>query len=187
MARAEAFRRAFHLVTPFWLTYYLLPPDLEIGVAREYTVIVFLIAILVIETVRLSMRLNIPGLRKYEAGRPAAYAVGGLGIGLGLLFFPMPITIVVVAGMAWVDPLCGVIKGKRWYPAVPISAYFALAVIVFIFLELELPIAIFLAAIGAIMAIAAEHPNLKLVDDDFVMTIVPLIVLGGLWLLLGLS
>lgn len=186
MARAEMFRRAFHLFTPFWLTYYLLPHDLDMGVAREYLVIAFLAAILIVEAVRLSMKLSIPGIREYEIGRPAAYALGGLGIGLGLLFFPMVVTVVAVAGMAWVDPICGITRKKGWYPATPLLAYFILALTTFILLEVELMISIFMAGVGAIVAIAAERPNLKMIDDDFVMIILPLVVLGGIWFLLSL-
>ena len=180
MRRAEVFRRAFHLISPIWLSYYLLPPDSYVGVRPEYIVVALLVIIFVIEAVRIGGRIDVPGLRDYEKSRPAAYALGGLGIGIGLLIFPIQITAVAVCGMAWIDPLCALTKKGKCYPIVPLAAYFVLAAgILLLFRSYSLMVTLAMAALGAVVAVASERPNLKTVDDDLIMVVVPLLVLGA--------
>ena len=145
--------------------------------------IAILTVLFAFELTRLALKIKIPGLRSYEMSRPAAYAMGGLAIGIGLLFFHMPLTIVAVCGMAWIDPLCRITRRTKYYPALPLVSYFILAAIVFFFAEYSLGIVIVLAVVGSIVAIASEFPNLKFIDDDFVMILAPLVVMGGLELL----
>lgn len=180
MRKAELFRRAFHLTSPIWLSYYLLPPDSYIGVRPELIVVAILAVVFVVEAVRIGFKIEVPGLREYEGTRPAAYALGGLGIGIGLLLFPVQITAVAVCGMAWIDPLCALTKKGRCYPIVPLAVYFAMAVGILLFFgRYSLLVTLAMAALGAVVAVASERPNLKTVDDDLIMVVVPLFVLGA--------
>jgi len=185
MDKAAVFRRVLHVVSPIWLAYYLIPPDSYIGVKRELLVVGMLIVIFVAEALRIGLKLKIPGIRDYEQKRPAAYALGGLGIGLGLVFFPLPVTAVAVCGMAWVDPICWATKKGGAYPIIPLIVYFDMAVMFFLFANYYPMNSIAYGAVGSLVAIAAEKPNLKLIDDDFVMIVAPLLVLGALTYFFG--
>jgi len=184
MKNAELLRRAVHLLYPISLAYYLFPPDSWIGVASEILVVVVVVGFLVFEAYRLTRKVELPMIRHYERRRAGAYIFGIVGIGLGLLFFPMPITIVAVCGMAWIDPLCHATKKRSLYPVVPLIAYFFLALaLLFVFSNYSAAFAAALAVVGTVSAIAAERPSLKMIDDDFTMVIVPLLVLGAIDLL----
>jgi len=185
MEKAERVRRIVHLSYPVALLYYAFPPDTYIGVPREFFVLGFLVAFFVLEAIRLNTGINMPLIREYERNRIGAYAVGSLAIGLGLIFFPMPATAVATCGMAWVDPLCRMTKGRNTYPVVPLTVYFVLAVLIFIVTDVQLPKAILFSSIGAVVAIAVEKPNIMEIDDDFVMVFVPLVVIGLLGYLLA--
>jgi hypothetical protein len=185
MVDAEKIRKAIHLAYPIALVYYWLPPDTYIGVGKEYIVVAVLVALFVIEAIRLVTKFKMPLIREYERLRIGAYALGSLGIGIALLFFPLPVAAVAVCGMAWVDPLCHSTKESGGYPVVPILVYFDLAVFFFLFANYQPFNAILYGAVGAIVAMVSEAPQIKMIDDDFIMTVVPLIVLGALSASLG--
>jgi len=185
MVDAENIRRAIHLMYPIALVYYWLPPDTYIGVGKEYIVVAVLVAFFVIEAVRLVTKFRMPLIREYERTRIGAYALGSLGIGIALVFFPLPVAAVAVCGMAWIDPLCHSTKEGGGYPVVPIIVYFDLAVLIFLFANYQPYNAILYGAVGAAVAIVSEAPKIKMIDDDFIMTVVPLIVMGALSASLG--
>ena len=127
------------------------------------------------------MRIPVFGLRKYEAGRVSAFAWGTIGLALALALFPPLLVIPAFCGMAWIDPLCAWSRRTGrfpWLPAIAYAAVFAsLLVIVGKLNPLELGA---LTAIATPVALLAEYPDIRVVDDDFLMTIVPLIALTPL-------
>ena len=182
-------RRAFHLTSPVWLVWYWMPPDSWVGVRKEGVLLFFLCGALLIEAGRLIRGKRIPGLRDYESDRISAYAWGAIGLAFGLLFFPGELVIPTFWGMAWIDPLCGYVRKRGGSPGYLVAAYVLLwlavsALIVPQALYQTTPITgpevILFAPIAAALAVAAEKPDLKHVDDDFLMFVVPLLVLAGL-------
>lgn len=189
MDRSTLVRRAFHLSSPVWLVWYWMPPDAWVGVRKEAVLVLFLCGALLIEAGRLIFRYEIPGMRDYETDRLSAFAWGSLGLALGLLYFPGELVIPTFWGMAWIDPLCA--RGRReGYPIlIPWLAYLVLtsivsAVLVPLAPYQTIPLTtggiLLLMAIAGGVAVAVERPNLKHVDDDFLMTVVPLLVLAVL-------
>ena len=185
MVEADKIRRAIHLLYPLALVYYWLPADGFIGIGKAYLVVAVLVVFFVNEAVRLATKYRMPLIRENERSRIGAYALGSLGIGIAIVFFPLPVAAVVVCGMAWVDPLCHSTRETGGYPVVPIIVYFVLAAMFFLFANYDPMMSMFYGAVGAAAAIVAEAPKIKWIDDDFVMTIVPLIVLGALTASLG--
>jgi len=166
-----------------------MPPDAWIGVPKAGVLLFFLCGALLIEAGRLLTGRGLPGLRAYESDRLSGYAWGSLGLAVGLVFFPGEIVIVTFWGMAWIDPLCRYAKKRGGYPWVPLAAYLVLAVALWVFVVPFAPyqtvpfpfvrVAIY-APLAAVLAIAAEGPNLKWVDDDFLMHVVPMLALAAL-------
>ena len=189
MDRAVLVRRAFHLTSPVWLVWYWMPPDAWVGVRKEGVLLFFLSGALLIEAGRLILGKRIPGLRAYESDRLSAYAWGALGLALGELLFPGELVIPTFWGMAWIDPLCAYARQRGGYPYVPAIAYAALWIAVSV---LVVPLAAYqttslavlaiapFAAAATALAIVVEKPNLKHVDDDFLMFVVPLLALAAL-------
>jgi hypothetical protein len=113
---------------------------------------------------------------------------------IGLLFFPGEFVIAAFWGMSWIDPLCAYTRKHGGYPWIPLVAYNALAVALFLAVvplaeygtRPVPPVLVALyAPLAAIVAVVVEKPNLKQVDDDFLMVIVPLVVLTGAAFALG--
>ncbi|MFQ5986554.1 MAG: hypothetical protein ACE5KQ_04280 [Thermoplasmata archaeon] len=172
-------RRALHLASPLLLGYYLLPDDLYIGVPKLLVAAILWLATLVIEVLRLLGHLEILGIRDYEKGQVSAYFWGGTGLFLTFaLNFPPPFVVVAMFGMAWIDPLCALTRRRGGYPYIPLVAYLILAVVgLSLLTSFSLPAVLSLALVAAVVAVAAEYPRLRWIDDDFTMLLAPLIAM----------
>jgi len=180
------FRRLFHLASPVFLLYYWIPPDLgnpETKITREALLLLVVGTVLAVDVARLALRIPVFGLRKYEAGRMSAYAWGTIGLAVGLAFFPWFLVIPVFCGMAWIDPLCAWSRRTGHHPWLPALAY-ALA-FAFLLRAVASQLNAFeiaaLTAIATPVALLVEYPDIRVVDDDFLMTVVPLIALTPLF------
>ncbi|MCJ2531368.1 MAG: hypothetical protein LN413_03495 [Candidatus Thermoplasmatota archaeon] len=178
-------RRAIHIASPVFLAYYLLPDDLGIGVPKLLVAAILWLVTLVIELLRLLGHLEILGIREYERGQISAYFWGGTGLFLGLVLFPPVFVVVAMFGMAWIDPLSALTRRRGGYPWVPLVAYLALATVgLSLLTPFRFPAVLALALIAAVVAIAAEYPRLRWIDDDFTMFMAPLIALTAVGALL---
>src|SRR3989441_13278001 len=127
MDRHAVFRRTFHIVSPIFLGYYLLPEDLGGGITRTGLSAVFVGTALCIELARFALGIRLLGLRPYEGQRVSAYAQGLLGLAFGLFVIRDPrIVVPVFIGMAWIDPLAGLCRRRGWNRVIPTATYFAL-------------------------------------------------------------
>jgi len=177
------FRRLFHLASPVFLLYYWVPEEIgTTGIGRQALLLLVVGTVFALDVGRIALRIPVFGLRKYEAGRISAYAWGTIALAIGLVFVPWVLVIPAFCGMAWIDPLCAWTRRTRRYPWLPAIAYavvFASALVV-IGSGLD-PLEIgALAGIATPIALLAEYPDIRVVDDDFLMTIAPLLVLWPL-------
>lgn len=183
MKKAELIRRIFHMTAVVYLVYYLLPEELFPGFYKWYGVLIILFATLAVETLRLKTGRLFFGLREYEEKRVSAFAWFAIGMSIALLWFEMVYVVPVIIGMAFIDPLIGEIKRKneRLYPVLPFIIY---GIIMFscllIISEIKIGLLILLTFVAAFFAILAEHWDIKYIDDDFLMIIIPLLALTGL-------
>ena len=192
MDKDHLFRRLFHFCAPLILLYYIVP-DIFLGLQKFWWVLIVLAALLILEAIRLASGRVFFGLREYEKGQLSAYAWAGIGITLGFAFFQPMFVACVVFGIGWVDPLIGEMRKRKkmkYYPHIPLLAYFFIVLGCLIALsDISLLTIIILGAVSSASAIAVEKPQLP-VDDDFLMLIVPLIVLTAFyeWVkIIGLS
>jgi hypothetical protein len=179
MEKDQLFRRIFHICAPLFLIYYLLP-DIFLFLPKHWWVLITLISILILETVRLAKKRVFFGMRDYERFQLSAYAWAGIGVTLAFLFFPPVFVACALFGIGWVDPLIGEMRHRKlmkYYPMLPLLFYFAIVFFILLALtDLFVPTIIVMAILGSISAVTVEFPRLP-VDDDFLMLIVPLVVL----------
>lgn len=180
MDRGHIFRRLFHLCAPVILIYYLLPERFFLH-SREVWLILGFLALMAIEAVRLYTGKVFFGMREYERKQLSAYAWAGIAVVIAFLFFPMPFVICAVVGIGWTDPLIGEMRRKKlmkYYPGLPLLVYFIIsAASLYVFSDFTKIQIIILSIAGSAAAISVEKPKLP-VDDDFLMLVVPLVVLA---------
>jgi len=180
----RAWRRCLHAAGLAVLLYYVLPPNL-FGIPNADALLVALAAVLGLEAGRWAVGIELPTLRPHEESRPASFAYFAVGLVIAVLFFPEPVGVAVVAGAALVDPLIGELRRSSWrdraYPALPIAVYAVIAAASFRWVgAMALPAAVLLGGLASVLAVAAEYPRLRYLDDDLLMVVVPGLVLTGL-------
>ncbi len=173
------FRRIIHSMAWIFLLYYFVPKKIA-GYSRPSLFLVVVLIILGFESLRLHMGWNVFGMRDYESKQIAAYAWATMAAAIALLLFPMHLAVICFIGMGIVDPLIGEIKYHelKIYPWVPVFVWFVISVIGYVLMtSLSLPILLTLSVVGGVTAVAAEKPSI-IIDDDFLMVVVPLFFLG---------
>jgi len=180
MDRAAAFRRAFHIASPIFLSYYLLPDTITPNITKLSLTLLFIGTAGCIEIARISLGIKLFGMRPYEGQRVSAYAQGLLGLTIGIFVVKDPrIVVPVFLGMAWIDPLAAYGRRKGWSLAISGSAYFLLFLATIVAMG-EIPswsARLLFAALATVSAVAVEGPRIPQVDDDLLMQLVPYAVL----------
>ena len=178
-------RRFLHAGGALTLIYYAFPPHLLIVIPNWAIPIAALVALLVVDGLRLAGRLEVPEIRPHERVRLASYSYFGIAIMVSLVLFPEPIAFAVILGTAIVDPIIGESRGTpagaAFYPVLPFVVYFALATVSLVGVgHASLLTASLFAAVAGAVAIASERPQWTYLDDDLMMTVIPGLVLLGL-------
>jgi dolichol kinase len=177
-------RRLMHCLIALAPLYFLIPDDLPVpNVRRWVLLIVFFAAVSIFDTWRRLNKVPIFGLRPHEQEGIASFAWAAAGITFVLWLIPKPLATATLISMAFVDPLAGELRrvyGKKiWVHAASIAVYFALA---FSTLALwgdhAITSCVIIALIGALVAIPSEAIKMKVLDDDFLMLVVPGVAMG---------
>ncbi len=187
MKRDVAVRRLVHVLIAFSPLYYSIPVDLPyVGFQRWVLLVAFFVAVSIFEAVRLWKGITFFGLRPHERDQIASFAWAAAGMTLVLWLFPHEIATAALIGMAIVDPLIGELREYTdTRIAVPVSsgAYFAICISALLLSgEMSFLFAGALASVGAAVAIASENLDIKHVDDDFLMAVLPAVAMTALWL-----
>jgi len=157
---------------------YLIPE--EIGpVPRAAVILAAWAAFALFEAYRIRKGIHILGLREYERNRPsAAFWMCSAFVPM-ILFFPLGYALPLLVGFGFVDPLCGILRRRdsNLYPAVPLMVYFLIFFPLLAFFCGLTAGVLATSVLVTISAIAAESIKSRIVDDDFLMLFVPLMVL----------
>ena len=193
-------RKMFHLLFALIIFYYFFPKTIFGMPMYLFLVIIFLFMPLTIEIIRLKSNMVFLGLHEHERDHIASYVWFSIGAILLILFFPQQIAAPCIVATALGDPVIGLTKPLRRRFIVSIAFLICLAV--FLIFKYILILALF----GAAIAIIAESFEFKVrirlrpnifwsrskkrfsyyksffyflfrTDDDFIMQIIPAIVL----------
>jgi hypothetical protein len=176
----SVFRRSFHVISPVFLAYYLLPESLGGGITLTGLVLLFVGTAACIEVARSALGIPLLGMRPYEGQRVSAYFQGTLGLAFGLFLIRDPAIVVpVFLGMAWIDPLAALARRRKWPRTLVVGAYFGL------FLGTEVAMnsvpsltwQFGLAIVATAAAMIVEGPKHPQADDDLLMLVVPMAIL----------
>lgn len=177
------FRRSMHCLLALAPAYYLLPEELPVlGLGRWVLLIGFFFVVSLIESARLLMGWTFFGLRPHERGQIASFVWAAAGVVVALWLFREDIATVAIVGMALADPLAGELRRVRPRSTVsmtvPFAAYFVMAAAVLHVWGLMPALSVVLASvIGAATAVVAEREKIRYLDDDFLMIVLPCLVM----------
>ncbi len=171
---------------PLTLVYYLLPNTI-ICIQKQLALILLFISVCIFECYRIRWGVHIVGLREHERSTVASYLWAAGGLVLCFLFLPMRFVVPSVVAAAFIDPLIGELRRRNssLYPYLPIALYaliFGIALTLVSAYQLNLLLSF--TATATIVGIAAEYPNIKYLDDDFLMMVLPAALLTFIGLLL---
>jgi dolichol kinase len=182
---AHWFRRVFHTFAASFLFYYLLPDEEWINFGKIVLPIIIVVCMVVVEYQRLRGDLDHQrffGLRNYEKKRPASYLYFGFGVLSLFLLFPQQIAIPCVLCASFTDPIIGESRyyfGKK--PAYAIGFIISMFFFLVTWHQADWWVLIFVSLLGATGALVGEAKKLNLVDDDFMIQMLPAVLLLLMW------
>ena len=182
---AHWFRRVFHTFAASFLFYYLLPEEEWINCIKIVVPIIIVSCLVVIEYRRLRGSLDHQrffGLRSYEKKQPASYLYFGIALLLLFLLFPQQIAIPCLLCASFTDPIIGETRyhlGKK--KAYTIGFLISLFFFLLTWYQADWWILILVSVIGASGALLGEAKKLRFFDDDFMIQILPALLIWLLW------
>jgi len=182
---AHWFRRVFHTFTASFLFYYIIPDEGWMRVVKIVIPTIIVLGMALLEARRLRGAINYQrffGLRSYEMKRPASYLYFGLAVLILFLLFPQQIAIPCLLCASFTDPIIG---ETRYYLGKKRAYIIGFMVSFFIFVatwyQANWWIVILVSSLGALGALIGEAKKLKLVDDDFMIQMLPALILLLVW------
>lgn len=175
------YRRFNHTVASCFVIYFLFP-EYILGFNRVYLVVAFWLSILLIEYFRLTGTFVLDGMRDYENTRVAGFVWFATGTCTILFFyeigvFPEIFAISTIIMASFVDPLIGEFNRKYG----DFRGFFAGFIASVIIYQLIIGV-LFYSLVGGIVAVFVERPKFKLLDDDLLIQIFPILAMTILYL-----
>ena len=173
------FRRAFHAFGACFAVYYLLPEQgLTMAFIKHALPVLLFAGALAVEAYRILGRLPTEaffGLREYERYRVSGYVYFASAVVLLLYAFPPAIGAACIVGAAIGDPILGEFRrAKR--PKLGNLAGVGFGTFVFWAVGFHPA----LALLGGLLLVAGELAKNRVLDDDFMMPILPAVAFVAL-------
>jgi dolichol kinase len=179
------FRRVFHTFAASFLIFYILPNEQWINTLKIGVSIAIVLFVTVLEYKRIKGKIggeHFFGLRTYEEKRPAGYLYFGFALLLLLLFFPQQIAIPCILCACFADPIIGETRyhlGKK--QAYLVGFFICIFFFLITWYTAELWIILLISSLGAIAAIVGEAGNFWILDDDFMIQMLPAVLILIVW------
>lgn len=182
---AHWYRRVFHTFGASFVVYYMLPDDVEwIAFLKMWVPISVLALAFFLEIARVRGVISSNhffGLRMYEQKRVGGYLFFALGIVILLYLFPQQIAVPCILCACLADPIMGETRyhlGKK--EAYLIGFLVCLLFFVVTWYKADLLVMMIAALTGSCGAVLAESFNIWWLDDDFMIQIIPALLLLAL-------
>jgi len=178
---AHWYRRVFHAFGACFLFYYMLPDVDWINLLKFWVPPLIIVFAVILEVLRLKGVISgdhFFGLRMYEKNRVGSYLFFGLAVLILLRFFPQQIAIPCILCGCLADPVMGEVR----YHFGKVRVYlvgFLLCMVFFMvsWYKADLWIVFLVSIVGAGGAVLGEVKKFWWLDDDFMIQIVPAVLL----------
>jgi|YNPNPStandDraft_1061719.scaffolds.fasta_scaffold01817_11 dolichol kinase len=180
------YRRIAHTSASSFLVYYLLPEQPYYLYRVLLPVTIFIIVVL-IEYLRLYRYIDkglFFGLRHYEDERVSGYLYFASGFLVLVLLFPQQIVIPCVLCVCFTDPVMGELRYRGYNILYTVLIGFIISCFFFYVVwhhDSSITITVVISIIGGSLAVIGEAWKSRLIDDDFLMQILPAIGVFMIW------
>ena len=179
---AHWYRRVFHAFGASFVFYYMLP-DLEwINILKIIIPAIIVIVAILLEILRIKGFINSNhffGLRMYEKKRIGSYVFFAVGILILLMFFPQQIAIPCILCACLGDPIIGEIRNRFSKKYVYVVGFLiCMSFFLISWYSVNLNLLILVSVVGGLGAAIGEIKKIYWLDDDFMIQILPAILIG---------
>ena len=180
------YRRVFHAFGASFLFYYMLPNVDWINLLKFWVPPAIVVIAVMLEILRLNGKIGSDhffGLRMYEKNRVGSYVFFAVAILILLRFFPQQIAIPCILCACLADPIMGEVRNRFGLKHVYIFG-FLLCMFFFMVAWYKADIRLMLIAsiVGGFGAIIGETKKFWWLDDDFMIQMVPAVLLLIIWI-----
>ena len=146
-----------------------------IGISLQQVVAGVVIIALVLEGVRLRLKLTVFGQRDYEAHQISALAWGAVGVGFVLLLVPHEAYAwPIIASLALGDPLMGELRRKEIEDRKVMVYATLLLLAIWLVSSFQFGTPLWMAFLLPPVCMISEWPRLTYIDDNATMVLIPL-------------
>ena len=183
---AHWYRRVFHTFGASFLIYYMLPEIHWMNILKFWLPILAIIFFTALEILRVKGKISSGHffcLKEYEKNRFGSYLYFGFAVAILLLFFPQQIAIPCILCGCIVDPIIGEARfkfGKKW--AYYLGFLVSMLLFVLIWYKADVTLMLVVSIVGGLGAVVGEAKKFWLLDDDFMIQMVPAILVLILWI-----
>jgi len=183
---AHWYRRVFHAFGASFLLYYMLPDIYFVNILKMYippTIVIFAISLEVLRLKGYLSSSHFFGLRMYEKKRLGSYVFFAIGILLLLMFFPQQIAIPCILCACLADPIMGELRNifNKKYSNI-IGFIICMFFFMIVWYKADIYLFFLVSITGAFGAIVGETKKFWWLDDDFMIQILPAILVGTIWI-----
>ena len=172
-------RRVFHISMAILPWLYFVHGDTiseSVNLNKQQFVSAGVIALILIETIRLKIGFTVYGQRDYEATQVSALAWGSFAVGITFLCLPNSPEYVypLIFSLSLGDPFLGELRRIKFQPKTVFIGGTIFMMILWIVSWHFYETPLWLAPIMAPICVAAEWPRLRWIDDNATMLLIPL-------------
>lgn len=171
----------FSLLVPILYYFYGDSMSKSVGLTAPVLAILILVIILMFEVLRIRLGWTMFGQRNHEKKRFSSFAWSAVGIVIVLLLAPnQKYGFPIIWSWVLADPLMGELRPLKINKFIVFISGIVLVCAIWFLCAKWLGTPLWLAWIMGPITIASEWPNIKKIDDNVTMQVIPLIVILGL-------
>lgn len=179
------YRRVFHAFGASFIFYYMLPDVDWINLLKFWVPAIVVAIAITLEVLRLKGKISgdhFFGLRMYEQNRIGSYLFFAVAVLILLRFFPQQIAIPCILCACLADPIMGELRHRFGKKEVYIVGFLVCLLFFMVtWYKADIRLMVLVAVVGAFGAVIGETKKFWWLDDDFMIQMVPAVLLLIIW------
>ena len=179
------YRRVFHAFGASFIFYYMLPDVDWINLLKFWVPPIVVAIAITLEVLRLKGKISgdhFFGLRMYEQNRIGSYLFFAVAVLILLRFFPQQIAIPCILCACLADPIMGELRHRFGKKEVYIVGFLVCLLFFMVtWYKADIRLMVLVAVVGAFGAVVGETKKFWWLDDDFMIQMVPAVLLLIIW------